>query len=760
MTPYENILNKCCCEEAKNIYSTLSCESKKMMIEALKSTVESSNNCAFWLLRTYGNLYLEENKESKLKHQEEYPLYEEKMVAIKETILVTGGQCFIVDFIDLLKELEFWGQSIPRSEALLKHHQKFPPKKMSNEQNQTTSLLSSYHRVTKGCDSNTAFSKLQQIYVRDLKLFSTSKGKYLEGHLITDPFVMTGITTYLEDDKGDFVQLALYNMLTSETNKMQIAELEFPRGLTLKIAEPFYKIFRDGTRGIRIDSPNELHLGINIVKSQIKSMNEIQAEGKELFKKGELLGALKLYFKGIANYTDTVSVILNNRAQAELKLGENEEALLDSAAALIFQDNQKAKLRYKTAALKLGLVTDNINIPSIDKVWEKALKNLVIPLKLNFKSTRENGNEYYKKGNYNKAKIHYTASLNDTQVCVLLNNIALVCIKLKIFQTGIAAAAACLRITTDEEITSKARYRMAKAFSLLGQFHFSKLAASGELFCRTFWENAEDAKTHAAKFAQNYLVHGKSFSENLKEFAGVEICGDYVNSQLLEHRYIEGKGRGLITRRNIKAGELILVDHPLSIGGFTVNGKNEQIHSQSFQLTTMHAKNRSIKKKSHYQLLSKILQLIRLDGILAKKLSLLEYRGKINPNDEKIPLIDLKEMAYQRLSHEVLPFMSQNPSIVGFNTDKLSKSFIENILEINAFDWGDFTECSLLRGSALFLRISLFNHSAVPNCDTLPVGDAMAVFCATDIKKDEELTLHYLAGGDESKGNSFAKWGL
>ena len=471
-----------------------------------------------------------------------------------------------------------------------------------------------------------------------------------------------------------------------------------------------------------------------------------------------MLGALKLYFKGIANYTDTVSVILNNRAQAELKLGENEEALLDSAAALIFQDNQKAKLRYKTAALKLGLVTDNINIPSINKVWRKALKNLVTPLKLHFKSTRENGNAYYRKGNYNKAKIHYTASLNDTQVCV--NNIALVCIKLKIFQTGIAAAAACLRITTDEEITSKARYRMAKAFSLLGQFHFSKLAASGKLSCRTFWENVEDAKTHAVKFAQNYLVYGKSFSENLKEFASVEICGDYVNSQLLEHRYIEGKGRGLIAQRNIKPGELILVDHPISIGGFTVNGENEQIHSQSFQLTTMHDKNRSIKSKSHYHLLSKILQLISWDGILARKLSLLEYRGKINPNDEKIPLIDLKEMAYQRLSYEVLPFMSQNPSIVGFNTEKLSKNFIDYILEINTFDWGGFTECSLMRGSALFSRISLFNHSAVPNCETLPVGDAMAVFCATDIEKGEELTLHYLAGGDKSKRNSFAKWGF
>ena len=185
-----------------------------------------------------------------------------------------------------------------------------------------------------------------------------------------------------------------------------------------------------------------------------------------------MLTALKLYFKGIANYTGTVSVTLNNRAQAELKLGENEEALLDSAAALIFQDNQKAKLRYKTAALKLGLVTDNINIPSINKVWEEVLKNLVTPLKPNFESTRENANEYYRKGNHNKVKIHYTASLNDSQVCVLLNNIALVCMKLKIFQTGIAAAAACLRITTDEKLLQRLDIAWQRHFHCLVSFIF------------------------------------------------------------------------------------------------------------------------------------------------------------------------------------------------------------------------------------------------------------------------------------------------
>ena len=65
---------------------------------------------------------------------------------------------------------------------------------------------------------------------------------------------------------------------------------------------------------------------------------------------------MKLYTDGLGQLEDAVGFILNNRAQAELKLGENEEALLDSSGALMFGDDEKAKYRYNIVIKKCGLI--------------------------------------------------------------------------------------------------------------------------------------------------------------------------------------------------------------------------------------------------------------------------------------------------------------------------------------------------------------------------------------------------------------------
>ena len=758
MSPYEKILHVCCANEIKQVYSELKSESKTMMLEALKSTVDiSSIKCITKTLNS-----------NSTPRQEKTEFYQEKVKVLCEALEVARRNVSTMDFSFLLEDLQQWGLPKSLSQALSKHYQKIKDSEADSEARANMENLGisrntiaigkniqTFNTVTKSGNSRTDFSNLQQIYIRDLDLFSTAKGKYLEGDLIADPFVLSGVTTFLEDDNGDFIQLALFNMISLGPNQMRVAELKFHKGLRLKISEPFYKIFADGSTGIRVDSPNELHLE----EKAVKTIDKIRAEGKELFKSGELVSALKTYFTGIAQYKDTVSVILNNRAQAELKLEENEEALLDSAAVLMFhQNNKKAKLRYQTAAIKLGLVTENV--PSIKVLWEKALKKLSAPSNSNFESTKETGNKYYNEGKYMDAKIHYTASLQNDQVCVLLNNIALVSIKLKIFQTAISAAATCLRITSDKKITSKARYCMAKAFSMLGEFHFSKLAAAGEISCRTFWQNVEDAKTQALnlrnKFQCNRSIDQETVVEDLIESASVEIRGDYINSRLVEHRYIEGKGRGVVAMKDIKKGKLILVDHPVSVGGITSINENE---CEMWRDHDIHAKNRKIRGEQFYQLVSKILQIVNFDRVLAKKLTLLEYRGKVGVTDDKIPLADLKEMGYQNLSYDVLPFISQNQDVSCSNTDKISKSFVEKVVEINAFQGKYSAELKLLRIYALFLRISLFNHSSIPNCTRMAIGDAMAVFSATDIKKGEELTILYL--GDDKIGEREKEvWGL
>ena len=98
--------------------------------------------------------------------------------------------------------------------------------------------------IIKTDETFTNFSKLQQIFIQDLKHFSTAKGKYLEGRLISDPYPYIEIILYLEDDNGDYVMLDLYNMISLRTNKSELAELKFPKGIKLKISEPFYKYFK------------------------------------------------------------------------------------------------------------------------------------------------------------------------------------------------------------------------------------------------------------------------------------------------------------------------------------------------------------------------------------------------------------------------------------------------------------------------------------------------------------------------------------
>ena len=129
----------------------------------------------------------------------------------------------------------------------------------------------------------------------------------------------------------------------------------------------------------------------------------MREQGKEFFKQGEFLSALEIYIDGLAKFEGTAGVILNNRVQKELKLGENEEALLDSAVALMFGDNEKA-------IEKCGMINDDIL--SIQLIWEKALTKLQNRGLSNLESTKGVANTLYREGKYKEAKVHYSIVLS------------------------------------------------------------------------------------------------------------------------------------------------------------------------------------------------------------------------------------------------------------------------------------------------------------------------------------------------------------
>ena len=723
MNAYEEVLYNCCSKETTDTYTNLNEGGKLKMLEAIKDQILTKN--AMHEFYQLDNVLLEE----------ESWLYEKEIACICKAINSSRLTVSLKYFGQLLEILRHWGEIKPRSSRLLNHYLSInAAKKQPAEPDHVLFTISS-DVIIKTDGTFTDFSKLQQVFIQDLKLFSTAKGKYLEGRLISDPYPYVGIITYLEDDNGDYLMLDLYNMISLGRNKWELAEQKFPKGTKLKILEPFYKIFQDGNRGIRVDSPNE----ILIEENNKIDFNVIRKKGKELFKQGELLSALRLYTDGLGQLEDTAGIILNNRAQAELKLGENEEALLDSAAALMFGDNEKAKHRYKVAIEKCGLIVSDV--ASIQLTWEKALTKLQNLGLGNLKSTKDEANALYREGKYKEAKVHYTAALRFPDACLLLNNIATVCMKLKILQTAIASASACLRITTDRRAIEKARFTMTKSFWMLGNFQLAKLSAKDDSSLKHFWENVKgpelQAKLILEEGAFRQMTCDQTLDDYLKSVAEKGIPGDFVNTDVLEHAYIKRKGRGMRAISDITEGELLVLDHPVALGSTDADGKG----NDGFSFTAvLNFNNDSSMLKSECELANRILHLINFNGLLTKKLMLLKTRRKFS-YDEKLSLVDLKWMAYQNLSFEVLPFLPQHPRIVGCDTDKISPSLVRDIIKVNAFGWGSTPKHELEKEVALFLRLSLFNHDDESNCCYARVGDSIAVLSKRNIKKNEELTI-------------------
>ena len=170
---------------------------------------------------------------------------------------------------------------------------------------------------------------------------------------------------------------------------------------------------------------------------------------------------------------------------------------------------------------------------------------------------------------------------------------------------------------------------------------------------------------------------------------------------------------------------------------------------------TLNATTKECSIKPKLGLVTKILSLIEHDGLLGKKLLLLDAGGKLEDH-KMLDLINLESMAYWGLSLDVLPFLAQTPDLLDCNIIQLSEKFVRNVVNLNMFG-------SILseNSCSLCLRVSLFNHSYKPNCFQINLGDSMAVFALCDIEKGDELTIAYVNDAEKNSNTIlFNKWGI
>ena len=133
------------------------------------------------------------------------------------------------------------------------------------------------------------------ILISALSLNCEHSGRILIGRIITPPLIMKSVMTYIEDDRGCVVKLAVYNGVPSNLKREKLisaAKMLLVEGDMIGIVAPFYKRFMDGTEGIRLDYPSKLLTKLNLPEDAASSVIGSSVILRGLKSRPELNGSL------------------------------------------------------------------------------------------------------------------------------------------------------------------------------------------------------------------------------------------------------------------------------------------------------------------------------------------------------------------------------------------------------------------------------------------------------------------------------------
>jgi len=698
--------------------------------------------------------------------------------------------------VELLKRqvLPSWGVPKPRHIELFRHN-------MGVEHARKTTCSDGHFNMTSMTTNTTVakptersgtrrdWSALAPVGAADLPLFAVATGRVLQGRLIVDPIVMIGVTTILEDDRGNIVQLGLYNALpggaTGQT-AFEVASKTFPNGARIRIAEPYLKIFRDGNRGVRVDDPADLRVELDRQLEVQRDLASAKEEGNKLFGKRQFHAAAAEYRRALRECAQDVAVLLSNRAQALLKEERWAPALQDAAAAALLNPGSgKSWQRYEAAAAGLGFPevakrshvvrgggVDAAPVPSLTMA-RAAMRFLLLDL-LKFPTAvgggdgqpqdlKDRGNRAYGGGRYSEAQRLYSMALSALGVAedaaIVLSNLAQSSLQIGALHDAVAAAAASLRLRS----SGKAVHRLARAVALLGECELADellgLALSGPE------EQIRSGSTSALALSREEVQKAMApRSRDAREFYMVACSGalgtiilDWCASDALEVVDMGTKGRGIRATRSIGQHELLMVQRPRS-------GCSENVMDV---VTSLNSDTRLYDDGSKARLKAHLTSAVCTDMLLASTVDSL-YDGR----DSKLATVPLEAMN-DVMSARVLPLLGQHPDFFPASERlELTSAQVSGVVDINCHGSGNAENSSMLqqllgqegsqvtRATCLFPAISLLNHAKTPTCVLLPLirgGQQVALMVASarSVPAGEELTVSYLDDEDAVE----SKWG-
>lgn len=418
-------------------------------------------------------------------------------------------------------------------------------------------------------------------------------------------------------------------------------------------------------------------------------------------------------------------------------IGDWERSFADAAASLTIRPgNKKTWSRYETAREKL--VEDADHFDSISLI-STLLPNLVCKAAAKAADTDTNGkdlmqlkndgNAAFQQQKYAEAAKLYTAALEthgETERA-LLSNWALCCLSSQAHLDVVAAAAASLRI----RLEVKAVIRLATAIFLLGEAETcNKIIGQTDIFDSNL---RADEKADIVNDARSSMPLLKRMDKHftLQELGIPKYIPRWIGN--IETFDAGSRGRGVRATQDLKAGEIVLLEHPLASASrdslekakeslYTINKLRIEDASQTFLCQAI------LLRSQREAVLSRVVDCL-FDGTNARPLTAL---------DDLIPSLNSSPPLLPT-HYEYCPGEAK----VAFNSDRIGAIVSTNCHGIGGDDvFKEFEKGSI---SALYSATSMFNHSPTPNCDldASGAGNCAKVIVKNDVKAGEELFICY-----------------
>jgi len=677
--------------------------------------------------------------------------------------------------------LSVWGIDTPRFAKVMRHEMGFQAHKQKGA-NLPAGHVSTAHTnstvVKPESIGRTNWQTLKLICATDLKLFEVASGSVLRGKLIVDPITTVGVTSLLEDSAGGVIQLGLYNLLPGApvgTKAQEAAERLLPKGTQLSIAEPFLKIFRDGNRGVRVDTPSDVKIEPT-GQSSSANLKEARVVGNKFVRDGSYEAAAAEYWQSLRTEVveKDVAQVLSNRAQAHLKQDMWEAALADSAAALLLAPtSDKTWQRYAAALHGLqqpGLAQRALAVRSKDgsraeapqlEVTSAGVSSVVQATLVSTicsglypeiedglkemqgesaDEIRKVGNAAYKSQNFRKACDMYSLALDtsDTagEVALLLSNLALCALHTSHWHDAIACAAASLRLRQDDN--PKPLFRLVKGLAWMRELGTAtqviEMVRSNPSAMSVLNPLAVEVSAFERLYKNRSSIRLSMFE--LAQFVAERPAGtagffpDWAATDALTFAKLQGKGRGVVASRDIEAHEVLLVQRA------RVSASHGSVEKTGEMVTDLNSNSRLMNDGSQIKLKSIVSSTLRSDTSLAAVMSFM-CDGKRGAQLD----LPVWEDLLHHIGRRVLPLLSSQAEYVPsdeLDSLHLDSAAVGRILATNVHGHNSQTFEQLLSNDStktpslksklcdggttgLFPAISLLNHSSKPNAALVPL---------------------------------------